>query len=104
MDGLVTTYTSPIQSLTTPTIPYGQRPPHPLLRWVPLGVRKRVHDRYISDALDRAITAQSHAHFWTHLHDMANDPQRDVVRRSLARIAHRRDDADLRIARMADLT
>jgi peptidoglycan/xylan/chitin deacetylase (PgdA/CDA1 family) len=102
-DGLVTTYTSVAQSMTAPYVAQGQKTVHPVLRSIPFRVRKYIHRRYVEDALDRAVAEGKHAHFWTHLHDMANEAQLDIVEQSISIASDRRDNEGLQITRMCDL-
>ena len=102
-DGLVTTYTSVTQSMTAPYVAQGQRTLHPVLRSIPLSVRKYIHRRYVEDALNRAVADGKQAHFWTHLHDMANERQTDIIKQSIVLASERREDGELQIARMCDL-
>ena len=102
-DGLTTTYTSVVQSMTAPYIAHGQRDPPRFLGSVPLRVRKRFHRRYVADALDRAAESGAHAHFWTHLHDMANEPQLDVVEQVLRLTQQRRESGAITVSKMEEL-
>jgi hypothetical protein len=101
--GLVTTYTSFTQSMTAPYVAQGQRTVHPVLRSIPLRMRKYAHRLYVEKALDRAVAEGKHAHFWTHLHDMANEAQLNIVERLLTSTSDRQDTGRLRVARMCDL-
>ncbi|MDB9253337.1 polysaccharide deacetylase family protein [Halorubrum ezzemoulense] len=100
---IVTTYTSVAQSLTAPYVAQGQRPVHQVLRSIPLRVRKYIHQLYIENALARAATESKQAHFWTHLHDMANEAQLDIVEQAIEMASDWRDNKKLDIIRMCDL-
>ncbi|OYR54184.1 polysaccharide deacetylase family protein [Halorubrum halodurans] len=102
-DGLITTYTSVTQSMTAPHVAQGQKTIHPVLRSIPFRVRKYIHRRYIEDALERAVVENKHAHFWTHLHDMANEAQLDIVDQLITVASRWRDNEGLQINRMCDL-
>ena len=100
---LVTTYTSVTQSMTAPYISHGQGTVHPVLRSIPLRVRKCIHRKYVEDALDRAATEGKHAHFWTHLHDMANEAQLAIVEQVIRLAASYCANNRLSTIRMNDL-
>jgi len=102
-DGIVTTYTSVTQSMPAPYVAQGQRSVHPVLRSIPFRVRKYTHRRYIEDALDRAVTEGKHAHFWTHLHDMANEAQLDIIEQCIMLTSKWRDSKGLQVLRMRNL-
>jgi len=102
-NGLVTTYTSVAQSMTAPYVAQGQRTVHPVLRSVPFRVRKYIHRQYIEDALGRAVANGKQAHFWTHLHDMANNRQFEVVKQLLKSVCNKRNKARLRIVKMSEM-
>jgi hypothetical protein len=102
-DGLITTYTSVTQSMTAPYIAHGQGTVHPVLRSIPLRVRKHIHHRYVKNALERAAMEDKHAHFWTHLHDMANEAQLAVVKQCIKTVSEQRCDKNLETYRMCDL-
>jgi len=102
-DGLVTTRTSVTQSMTAPYVAQGQRSVHPVLRSIPFRVRKYIHRLYIEDALARAVTENKHAHFWTHLHDMANEAQFNVVEQSIMLASDWRDTRQLQIEKMCNI-
>ena len=102
-DGIVTTYTSVTQSMTAPYVAQGQRTVHPVLRSIPLRVRKYIHRLYVKDALDRAVAEKKHAHFWTHLHDMANKEQLSIVEQSLTLVSNLCNIEKLQVVQMRDL-
>lgn len=104
VDGLTVTFTSPVQSLTSPCLPVGQERAHPTFRAIPLSLRNRIHLSYIRDAIERAIEQRSHAHLWTHLHDMANEHQLNIINRTMREISSRVDTGTLQVKRMCDLT
>lgn len=101
--GLVTTYTSVTQSMTAPYISHGQGTVHPVLRSIPLHLRKYIHRKYVKDALDRAATENKHVHLWTHLHDMANEAQLAIVGQVIRLAADYCADNRLSTIRMNDL-
>jgi hypothetical protein len=102
-DGLVTTYTSVTQSMTEPYVAQGQRTVHPVLRSIPFRVRKYAHRLYVEDALDRAVAEGRHAHFWTHLHDMANEAQLNIVDQLLILVSEYKETQRLRTVQMCHL-
>jgi len=102
-DGLITTYTSVAQSITAPYIAHGQGTVHPVLRSIPLRVRRYIHRKYIENALDRAVIKDKHAHFWTHLHDMANKAQLSVAEQTVKLVADYCTSKGLQTLRMMDL-
>lgn len=99
-EGIVVSRTSPVQSLTAPYLPSGQEEAHPIFRLIPVSLRKRAHLAYVSDAINRVTERGSHAHLWTHLHDMANAHQLDVVEKTLQQIG---TTPDVKTERMRDL-
>jgi hypothetical protein len=103
-EGVIETYTSAAQSLTAPYIANGQAGSHPIFQSIPIRLRKYIFKKYIDDALDRAVRNDSHAHFWTHLHDMANDRQVELSKMVLEKVARLRDMEKIEIFRMKDLS
>lgn len=102
--GVTETYTSVEPSLTAPFLPTGQAPPHPAFRPFPLHYRKQIQTRYLNTALEDAIRSESHAHLWSHLFNMANEPQWSVIHPFLRRVAAERDRGRISVERMCDLS
>lgn len=102
-DGIVETYSTPGGSLNAQHLPDGQQPPHPIYQILPMTIRKFLHKRYLSAALDKSNDKDSSAHFWTHLQDISNDPQSDTVQWFIEKAAHHRDNYGAQILTMSDL-
>lgn len=103
VDGLVETRTSPMMTLTSTALSKGVAPPHPAFRALPERFRRRRHEQYLRDGLERAIATDRHVHYWTHLYNLANEAQRGAVEAFLDAVERSRDDASLGVLRMADL-
>jgi len=103
-NGIIETYTSPVMSLTAYHLPTGQQPPHPAFKIVPQTLRKRLHERRLKDALERACENDSHLHLWTHLHDMANDIQWSIVSNFIELLGEAVSTGDVRIETMGGLS
>ncbi|MCO8246692.1 MULTISPECIES: polysaccharide deacetylase family protein [unclassified Haladaptatus] len=84
-NGIVEVPSTKAPSLTTALLPEGRHPTHPGFRPIPKPVRRRIHQRYLQSALDRALVEDSHVHLWTHLFNMSNDDQWLLIREFLRR-------------------
>jgi peptidoglycan/xylan/chitin deacetylase (PgdA/CDA1 family) len=102
-DGIVETYTSQVPSMTAPYFPIGQAEAHPVFRAIPASIRRASQRRYYCSALDRAVSTDQHAHFWTHLHNMANPTQTELATALIREVASRRETDGLSVLRMCDL-
>ncbi|MDH5021543.1 polysaccharide deacetylase family protein [Halobacterium rubrum] len=103
VDGVVETYCTSYPSLTASTLPSGQRPPPPPFRALPVGLRQRLHRRYLSRAVDAAVESDGDCHLWCHLYDLANDAQWPPVREFLTELGARRDRGEVDVVTMASL-
>lgn len=101
--GVIQTYSTWHTSLTAPYLPSGQRDVHTVFRQIPVTLRQRLHDRYLRGGLDAAIEQDSHAHFWCHLFDLANEKQWPPIEAFLQKLAAAREDGSIRILTMAEL-
>ena len=90
-------------SLTAPFFANGQRPPHPVFRWISADYRRNRHRRFLQDALESAIERDAATHLWTHLFNMSNGEQYPLVEWLLEYAAECRDCGDIEISPMAEL-
>ena len=77
--GVTITHCTPLPSLTSPVLPDGSRPSHPLHATVPIRARQRFHRSYLSRGLKNAIRQDGHVHYWSHLYNMSNEYQLTTV-------------------------
>lgn len=103
-DGVVETTCTPYPSLTGVMLPTGQRPLQSQYKILPRQIRERLHQRYLTDAVRRAVTGGDHVHLWTHLFNLANDSQWRAIEPVFETLARARDDGDVVIKRMCDLS
>lgn len=103
VNGIVETYTTMNTSLTAPYLQNGQKPPHPAFRMIPRRVRKRIHRRYLSQTLKRAVDKDSYAHLWSHLFNISNEIQFPIVAEFLTELGERQQQGEIEISRMTDL-
>lgn len=103
-DGLVVHPTTWHASLTAPYLPNGQSDPHGIFKLLPQSVRQRLHKRYLRRGVDRAVSAESYAHFWSHLYNLSNQAQWQPVASFLRTLAARRESGQLTTTTMQALT
>ena len=103
VDGAVETYSPVYKTLAAEYLPLGEYDTHGIYRPLPRSLRKRIHRRYHRRALDRAVEADGHAHFWSHLYDVANDHQWPQIEALVADIGRRRERGDLEVKTMKQL-
>ena len=103
VDGVTETYTVTHQTLTAPSLPWGQRPAHPCFRPVPVRLRQRLHERSLENALRRTADTDGSLHLWCHLWDLSNPEQWRPLRRFLSTLAAARDAGDVEVVPMCDL-
>lgn len=102
--GIVKTYSTWETSLTAPYfLPMGQKPAHFTYKWIPIEFRKRIHQKYLHSALNRAISEESHAHLWTHLYNLSNPIQWELVSRFLEELGRRQQEGEVQIKTMREL-
>lgn len=102
--GIVRTNSTWETSLTAPYfLPMGQKSAHPAYNWLPLTLRKAIHRRYLRSALRRTISQQSHSHFWTHLYNMSNQVQWELVMEFLAELGESQRLGEVNVKTMGDL-
>lgn len=102
-NGVLHSYCTPWPSLTSAMLPTGQRQVDPPLNWIPITIRKYLHKKKLHRALQNTINKQSHLHLWTHLYNMANEPQWDVIRGFLQTLANHKQETALQICPMKNL-
>lgn len=66
-------------SLTSPFLPPGQGALASPLEMIPKPLRDHLHQRFLHLGLRNAIEHQSHVHYWTHLFNLSNEQQREIV-------------------------
>ena len=103
VDGVVETYCTRHPTLTAPSLPSGQESTHAAFRWLPVSVRRRLHERYLRRATRIAIEEDSHLHLWCHLFDLSNEYQFPQVESYLETLGALRDRGDVEIRTMAGL-
>jgi peptidoglycan/xylan/chitin deacetylase (PgdA/CDA1 family) len=99
-DGVLHSYSTPYPSLTSAMLPTGRRPVDHPLSWIPIGIRKQLHEKKMMGSLQKVIEKQSHLHLWTHLFNMANKPQFDVIRNFLQILEYYEEETALEIKPM----
>lgn len=99
-DGIAETLSTWHASLTAPYLPNGRVRPHPIYRGVPVALRQRAHRRYLRQGLRSAVEQDDHAHFWTHLYNLANDAQWPPLRAFLERISERQESGEITVETM----
>lgn len=104
VDGIVEQFTTWHASLTAPYLPNGQAEPHSAFKLLPSSVRQSIHDRYLHGALRSAVESESHAHLWSHLFNLSNEVQWPPVQSFLEAVARRRDEGEVKISTMTDVT
>jgi hypothetical protein len=103
VDGVVETYCTAYPSLTSSTLPSGERKPLAPFRVLPVGVRQRLQRQYLSRAIDEAVETDGYCHLWCHLYDLSNQYQWPVVQSFLEELAARRDRGEVQVLTMAEL-
>lgn len=101
--GIIETYTTPYPSLAAAHLPYGQHAPMQGFQYVPRGVRKHLHRTYLDSALTAARDGEGHAHLWSHLYNIANEPQWSCIKPFLKKAGTLQENGDLEVLTMADL-
>lgn len=101
---IVELYTTPYPSLTAVHLPNGQSSPLWPFQKIPLQVRKRIQRSYLYDALNTAIETGSNVHLWTHLYNMSNQAQWDVIEPFLERLGEAQENGEIEVLTMAELT
>ncbi|MDL0131632.1 polysaccharide deacetylase family protein [Halobacterium salinarum] len=99
---LVETTVTPHPSLTAVYLPSGRSQPHPVFAAIPRKVRQSLHQRYLINAIDRAV-AGAHIHLWTHVYNLANDAQWVPIQKALSYLAQKYKNGDVEIKRMTEL-
>ena len=102
VDGILETYSTEYTSLAVPYLQTGTYAPHPVYRVIPQTIRRRLHGWNLRRGVDAAASG-SHAHFWCHLYDIANEQQWPQIDSFLGYLSRHRDDGDVSIRTMAEL-
>ena len=103
-DGIVEMYTTPYPSLTAVHLPNGQQSPLWAFQQIPLAIRQRIQESYLKNALETAIKTDSNVHLWTHLYNMSNQAQWEVIVSLLERLGEAQRNGEVEVLTMADLT
>lgn len=103
VDGIVEIYCTNYQSLTGSALPWGQKPSYPAFRWLPMGLRQRLHRRYLEASLRRTVERDRDLHLWCHLWDLSNPYQWQPLRGFLGTLASARDRGDVDVLTMRAL-
>jgi hypothetical protein len=103
VDGVVEMYTSPWPSLTSSILPTGQDDLPPPLKYIPLRTRQYVAMRYLSNALQQAIKYDTNLHLWTHVFNMANDAQFQLIKSFFDIIAEKIKENEIEVKTMKQL-
>lgn len=90
-------------SLSAAALPSGQGTAHPVFRYLPVSLRQRYHLEKLKRATEAAAEAESHLHLWSHLFDISNEYQFEVVREYLEWLDDYRENHDVIVAPMEDL-
>lgn len=102
-EGVIETSSTPKGSLNVRYLPLGQDDPHAVFQQLPIKFRYWLHKRYLLHSVERAIHNNSYAHFWTHLHDIANDHQMRGIRKFIHKLGKMKRNGELDVLRMSDL-
>lgn len=103
VEGVVETYCTRYPSLTAPFLRSGQQEPHAVFKSIPVSVRQWLHRRNLNETLSTAMNRDSHAHFWSHLWEIANDDQWPQIEAFLGNVARTRDESDVTVRTMSEL-
>lgn len=103
VDGVVEMYTSPWPSLTSSILPTGQADLPPPLKYIPLRTRQYVAMRYLSNALQQAIKYDTNLHLWTHIFNMANNTQFQLIKSFLDIVREKVKENEVKIRTMEHL-
>jgi len=102
-DGVVETYCTAQPTLTAASLPSGQQASHIAFRWLPVRIRRRLHERYLRTAVDAAIDDDSSLHVWCHLYDLSNEYQFPQIESFLETLASLREDDEVTVKTMSEL-
>jgi peptidoglycan/xylan/chitin deacetylase (PgdA/CDA1 family) len=103
-NGMLETKATPHPSLTAASLPAGRSSPHFLFSIIPRRIRQALHRRYLIDTIERAAVENNHVHLWTHVYNMANSRQWEPISDGLEYLAERRDEGEILIKRMDELS
>jgi len=78
-DGILETYCTMYPSLTARSLPAGRRSSNLIFKPFPIELRKRAHLYYLRRTTWQAIESEVPLHLWTHLYDLSNRHQWDVL-------------------------
>lgn len=102
-NGVFETYSTPFPSLSSGTLPNGQRPPPRILQLLPVRIRQRLHHRWLLKQTRATIRRDGHLHLWTHLFNISNDQQLEPLFQYLSDLAELRDEGLVTIETMSEL-
>ena len=102
--GVVETRTSPLVTLTAPYLSRGVADPHPAYRIVPRSLRQRTHERFLTSALQRAVSQKRNVHYWTHLYNLAHEAQKPCIERFLDQLGVAEGPQTLTMGQLAALS
>lgn len=100
---LVELFTTPYPSLTAVHLPNGRSKPLWVFRHIPVNVRRRIHQSYLSDAIETAMKTDSNVHLWTHLYNMANKVQWSCIDPFLRQLGEAQQDELVEVLTMSEL-
>lgn len=103
VDGVVETYSTLKGSLNANHMPNGEQPPHIIYQLLPMSVRSYIHRRYLNDAVTRVARTNSFGHLWSHLHDMANQPQLETFRWLIKEVSKHKKRGEIQVLTMRNL-
>ena len=104
-DGVVTTYCATYPSLTSPVLAQGSQERAAVFRYLPFTTEqiKLLHRRKLVNAVERAKETDTPLHLWTHLYNMSNEDQLDVVRDFLAYLRVQEANSEIEVLTMDEL-
>lgn len=101
VDELTNVYCSTGPSLSALHLPQGDKPPHRAFQVIPKTIRKRIHRRYLQQAL-KAAKRGKHPHLWTHLYDISNEDQWSTIKGFLRQVGNNIENGQISIMRLKD--
>jgi hypothetical protein len=99
--GIVQTISTPYPSLTSRSLPNGQRRPHWSFRIVPMKLRQYLHLIRLQNSMKYCIENDKDLHLWTHLYNMSNEYQWSVINKFLKKCYNLREDGEIQIKQMS---
>ena len=102
-DEIIETTCTPHPSLSSTILSTGREKPEPYFRVIPRKVREYLHKKYLIDAINLAAYNGHHIHLWTHLYNIANKSQWDVISPVLDYIGEMERQEKIKTVPMRDL-